>query len=221
MKNISRVYTQNSLLLKNCNLLNFQNKFADEQACIDWLINQRFGSKENITCSYCGFNKVYKFKNGKTFKCAYCLKKLSIRIGTIFEKSKVPLFEWFFAIYLFTSFKKVISSIQLSKYIGVTQKTAWSMLQRIRVAMEDETIEIGVTENNTWFMLQTTKVAMEDKTIEFEKINYLTKQQVIKKYYDKYINYKLVPDYQKDIILYHVTQTSYLKKANWKLAQEI
>ena len=48
------------------NLLNFQKKFVDEQACIDWLINERFGSKENIECPHCNCKKAYKFKNGKT-----------------------------------------------------------------------------------------------------------------------------------------------------------
>ncbi len=100
-----------------------------------------------MTCPHCDCNKTYKFKNDKTFKCSSCLKQFSIRIGTIFEDSNAPLLKWFFAIYLFTSLKKGISSIQLSKYIGVTQKTAWFILQRIRVAMEDETIQFeGISE---------------------------------------------------------------------------
>ena len=98
------------------NLLNFQKKFKDEQTCIDWLINQRFSSKENITCPHCKCSKIYKFQNGKTFKCSSCLKKFSIRIGTMFEGSNVPLLKWFFSIYLFTTLKKGISSIQLSQY---------------------------------------------------------------------------------------------------------
>ncbi len=63
------------------------------------------------------------------------------------NNSNVPLLKWFFAIYLFTSLKKGISSVQLSKYIGVTQTITWFMLQRIRVAMEDEIIQFeGISE---------------------------------------------------------------------------
>lgn len=49
------------------NLLNFQKKFQNEKSCIDWLINERFGSKENIICSYYRCNKAYKFKSAKQF----------------------------------------------------------------------------------------------------------------------------------------------------------
>ena len=166
------------------NLLNFQKKFTDEQVCIDWLINERFGSKENMTCPHCDCNKAYKFKNGKTFKCSSCLKQFSIRIGTIFEGSNFPLLKWFFAIYLFTSLKKGISSIQLSKYIGVTQKTAWFMLQRIRVAMEDETIQFeGISEIDEVYIGGRAKMQnkMSNKTVVVGIVNRDTKEVIAKK----------------------------------------
>ncbi len=62
-------------------------------------------------------------------------------MGSIFKESPVPLQKWFLAIYLCTSLKKGVSSIQLSKYIGVTQKTAWFMLQRIRHVFESGSLE--------------------------------------------------------------------------------
>jgi transposase-like protein len=62
-------------------------------------------------------------------------------MGSVFEDSKLPLQKWFFAIYLCTSLKKGVSSIQLSKYLGVTQNTAWFMLQRIRYVFENGTFE--------------------------------------------------------------------------------
>lgn len=74
-------------------------------------------------------------KNGKTYKCSCCNRQFSVRVGTIFEDSKVSLQKWFSAIYLVTSHKKSISSMQLAKDIGVTQKTAWFMLHRIRKAL--------------------------------------------------------------------------------------
>ena len=108
------------------NLLEFQKN-----------IQKRWGSKENITCPKCNNSKTYLFKDKKTFKCTKCLKKFSVRVGTIFENSNLPLLKWFFAVYLFTSLKKGISSVQLSKYLGCTQKTTWFVLSRIRVSMEN------------------------------------------------------------------------------------
>ena len=59
-------------------------------------------------------------------------KYFNVKTGTLFDNTKIPLQKWFLAVWLVTSHKKGISSIQLSKDIGVTQKTAWFMLQRIR-----------------------------------------------------------------------------------------
>src|SRR3990167_7451213 len=109
------------------NLVEFQQKFNNEQACLDYLEHSRCGDK--AICPHCGSVKTYKFSSGKLFKCGGCRKQFTAKVGTIFSDSKIPLYKWFLAIYLATSLKKGISSIQLSKYIGVTQKTAWFMLQ--------------------------------------------------------------------------------------------
>lgn len=119
------------------NLIEFQLKFKDEQTCIDLLTEKRWG-KDNAICPYCKSNNHCKHKTRNIYTCLDCKKQYTIRIGTIFEDSRLPLFKWFLAIYLFTSMKKGISSIQLSKYISVTQKTAWFLLQRIREVMQDD-----------------------------------------------------------------------------------
>ena len=74
------------------------------------------------------------FKDGKTHKCSDCRKKFSIKVGTIFEDSKIPLEKWFMAIWLITSHKKGVASTTLAKDIKVTQKSAWFMLHRLRHA---------------------------------------------------------------------------------------
>jgi transposase-like protein len=116
------------------NLVEFQQKFNNEQTCLDYLEHARWGNK--AVCPHCGSIKTYKFTSGKLFKCGDCRKQFTAKIGTIFSDSKITLYKWFLAVYLATSLKKGISSIQLSKYIGVTQKTSWFMLQRIRFALE-------------------------------------------------------------------------------------
>jgi transposase-like protein len=82
---------------------------------------------------------------GKLLKCADCRRQFSVRIGTIFEDSALPLQKWFMAIYLLMAHKKGISSIQLGKDIGVTQKTAWFMLHRIRFAVRTKSFENKLT----------------------------------------------------------------------------
>jgi transposase-like protein len=76
-------------------------------------------------------SKVYKCANNR-YRCKNTGKYFNVKKATLFDNTKVKLQKWFLAIWLITSHKKGISSIQLSKDIGVTQKTAWFMLRRIR-----------------------------------------------------------------------------------------
>jgi transposase-like protein len=114
--------------------IDFQKEFANEEVCLEFLEKQRW--QNGRYCPHCGSYETYKFKNGKLFKCADCQKQFTVKVGTIFSDSHVPLTKWFYAIYLNTSLKKGISSIQLAKYLGITQKSAWFMLQRIRYGLE-------------------------------------------------------------------------------------
>lgn len=103
-----------------------------EEKCREYLAEQRWAGKP--VCPYCGGGKVYKIEQGKRYKCGdkTCYKKFSVTVGTVFEASNVPLTKWFTAVYLCTAHKKGISSYQLAKDIGVSQKSAWFMLHRIR-----------------------------------------------------------------------------------------
>lgn len=118
------------------NLIEFQEQFSTEQDCINYLEKARWNDEP--VCPHCGAFGAYKFSNGRTLKCKSCRKQFTVKIGTIFEDSPLPLKKWFLAIYLLTSLKKGLSSIQLAKYVGVTQKTAWFILQRIRYAVNTE-----------------------------------------------------------------------------------
>jgi transposase-like protein len=135
------------------NLLEITQYFADKQTCVDYLISMRWDGC--VSCPHCASERIYELKGAnKRFKCGSCRKQFSATKGTIFENSPIPLQKWFVAIYLMTSHKKGISSLQLSKDLGVTQKTAWFMLQRIRFAVKtqsfdapifDETVEVDET----------------------------------------------------------------------------
>ena len=123
----------------NMNILDFQKELADEDACLAYLEQQRWVNGRY--CPHCGSYETYKFKNGRLFKCADCKKQFTVKVGTIFSDSHISLQKWFYAVFLNTSLKKDISSIQLSKYLGITQKSAWFMLQRIRYSMSNNTFD--------------------------------------------------------------------------------
>jgi transposase-like protein len=115
-------------------LSDLRHAFPTEDACIDHFRALRWPEPDKIGCPHCGvIGKHYLLKNN-THKCSDCHKKFSVRHGTIFEDSKISLTRWFEAIFLMTSHKKGISSCQLARDVGVTQKTAWFMLHRIRNA---------------------------------------------------------------------------------------
>jgi transposase-like protein len=85
-------------------------------------------------CSVCGFGDRVRARKGGFYRCNQCKEDFTVRTGTIFERSHVPLHKWIYAMYLLVTARKGISSMQLAKEIGVTQKSAWFMLQRLREA---------------------------------------------------------------------------------------
>lgn len=125
--------------MKFTNLLEATSYFSYPQNCNDYLISHRW--KNGITCVFCKSDKIYTLKGvHKRYKCSECKKHFSLIKGTIFENSQIPLQKWFIAFYILSAHKKGISSTQLARNIGVTQKTAWFMEQRIRYALRAKTL---------------------------------------------------------------------------------
>lgn len=110
-------------------IIDLLKTFPDEQSCIDHLTELRWNG--NVVSPFDSTSKVYSCKGNK-YRCKNTSKYFNVKTSTLFDNTKVKLQKWFLAIWLVTSHKKGISSIQLSKDIDVTQKTAWFMLQRIR-----------------------------------------------------------------------------------------
>ncbi len=116
------------------NLTEFITFFSDEGVCRKHFEQIRFRGGD--FCPHCGHEKIFRFVDGKRYRCEKCRKDFTIKTGTLFGESKLPLRTWFIAIYLLTTRKKGISSIELAEQCGVSQKTAWFMDHRIREAME-------------------------------------------------------------------------------------
>jgi transposase-like protein len=111
-------------------LLQVLDYFKSEETCIKYLAAQRWG--ETPCCPHCGNVGGYVTNRGFKCKAKECQKKFTVTTKSIFENTKVPLRLWFAAIYLNTAHKKGISSLQLSRDLNITQKTAWFLLHRIR-----------------------------------------------------------------------------------------
>ncbi len=110
-------------------VLDLIKAFPDEQSCIDHLELLRWNG--DVVSPFDSTSKVYKCKGNK-YKCKNTGKYFNVKTNTIFDNTKMELQKWFLAIWLVTSHKKGISSLQLGRDLGITQKSAWFMLQRIR-----------------------------------------------------------------------------------------
>jgi transposase-like protein len=133
------------------NVLQLLDYFKDEATCKALLAQQRWGGSP--VCPHCASTKASWVTN-RGYKCSEkeCAKKFSVISGTIFENTKIKLRYWFAAIYLITAHKKGISSHQLARDLGVSQKTAWFILHRVREMLKSNapdmlsgTVEIDET----------------------------------------------------------------------------
>jgi transposase-like protein len=112
--------------------------FPDEEAARQYLEARLW--PEGVKCPDCGNKDRITVKKAGYYRCNACTPKLTftVRTGTIFERSHVPLHKWLYAMYLLVTARKGISSMQLAKEIGITQKSAWFVLHRLREACNDE-----------------------------------------------------------------------------------
>ena len=118
------------MIHKNFNsIIDIVKAYPTEQSCIEHLESLRWNG--NVVSPFYATSKVYKCKGNK-YRCKNTGKYFNVRTATLFDNTKVELRKWFVAIWIVTSHKKGISSLQLGRDIDVTQKTAWFMLQRIR-----------------------------------------------------------------------------------------
>jgi transposase-like protein len=133
-------------------IIEFQKHFDTDEKCRQHLEQARWNGTP--ACPHCGSINVCRFKSGKQFNCRDCRNNFSVTVGTIYENSKLPLTKWYLATYILTNHSKGISSLQLSKWLGVTQKTAWFVNHRIREMLTENAPELleGVVEVDETFI---------------------------------------------------------------------
>lgn len=118
-------------------ILELVNRFGTQQQCVEYLEKVKWG--ETPVCPYCDCTKSCRRRqNALRHKCLGCNRSFSVLVGTFMEATKLPLPKWFAAMFLILNAKKGISSLQLSRDIGVNKNTGWYLQKRIREAMGDD-----------------------------------------------------------------------------------
>ena len=112
--------------------------FGDPDVCLNYMVQVRW--PEGVTCPTCGSDKVSFLATRRLWKCktVHAKQQFSAKVGTIFEDSPIPLDKWLSAMWMIANSKNGVSSYEMSRSLGVTQKTAWFMLHRIRLAMQSD-----------------------------------------------------------------------------------
>ncbi len=115
--------------------------FADPDTCLNFMVALRWPN--GVTCPTCGSEEVRFISTRSLWECKtkHPRKQFSVKVGTIFEDSPIALNKWLAAIWMIANAKNGVSSYEMHRALGVTQKTAWFMLHRIRLAMQSETFD--------------------------------------------------------------------------------
>jgi transposase-like protein len=113
--------------------------FADPQTCLDFVVSLRW--PEGPVCPRCASKEHRYIKTRFLWECKGCKKQYSVKVGTIFEDSAVKLDKWLCAIWMIVNAKNGVSSYEIARSLGVTQKTAWFMMHRIRIALQNQSFE--------------------------------------------------------------------------------
>lgn len=158
---------------KGPNVREFQRRFPDEDTCLNHLMRTRYG--ERLTCLKCHKDATYyRVKGRRSFECEHCGYQVYPTAGTPFEKTRTPLRDWFFVMFLFCASRNGVAAKEVERQLGVTYKTAWRMCYLIRGYMSyvDGDAPIGgpgggIVEADKTFVGSKDAAGEDDKAVVF------------------------------------------------------
>jgi len=113
--------------------------FTDQDVCVQFMASLRW--PDGVTCPRCGHGETSFVKTRRLWQCKGCRKQFTIKTGSVMEDSPIGLDKWLPAIWMIVNAKNGVSSYEISRALGITQKSAWFLLHRIRLAMQARTFE--------------------------------------------------------------------------------
>jgi len=201
--------------------------FADEQLCIDIIASLRWPNGPR--CPVCSAleSRQHWLKTQKRWQCRECGKQYSVKVNTIFEDSPIKLGKWLTAMWLLANCKNGISSYEIAASVGVTQKSAWFMLQRIRLAMQNGSVlkignSGGPVEMGETFIGPKTQKMHRDKRLALHNGEKAGKKVVVMGMLDRetrQLRANVIPNVKREVlqteILRHVTSGSTVYTDGW------
>jgi transposase-like protein len=123
--------------------------FADDKNCIRVVADMRWPN--GPSCPACGHLQHYWLDTQKRWKCKECWKQFSVKVGTIFEDSPIALDKWLIALWMLVNCRNAVSSYEVARDLGVSQKAGWFMLQRLRLALQNNSfVKLGGPDSAPW-----------------------------------------------------------------------
>jgi transposase-like protein len=182
--------------------------FSDEQVCIDAVASMRWPDGK-VMCPDCQTDNPYYLASQKRWKCrnGQCARQFSVKVGTIFEDSPISLAKWLPAMWLLSNCKNGISSYELHRALGVTQKTAWFMLQRIRRVFKYEYDEklgsYGPVEVDETFVSGKPQKMHRDRRLALKTGEFASKKTVVMGILDRdlrEVRAKVIPNVKRETL---------------------
>jgi hypothetical protein len=118
---------------ESLNLLQFQKRYDSQEACLEAIYAKRW--PRGFVCSHCGHDDGHRLRKRRTIQCVSCRRQTSITAGTLFHKTKIPLKNWFWLIFLMSQDKGGISTMRAAALLGMHYTTVWNMMHKVREAM--------------------------------------------------------------------------------------
>ncbi|MFZ0913572.1 MAG: IS1595 family transposase [Candidatus Korobacteraceae bacterium] len=183
--------------------------FSNPENCREFMVTIRWLDGK-VRCPRCNSKRVTYLNNARVYKCneKHDRQKFSLKVGTVMEDSAIPLEKWLPAVWLLANDKNGISSYELHRTLGVTQKSAWFMLHRIRTAMRTKTFEKlgsggGPVEIDETFVGGQKKFMHGDRKLRLEQNGWMSNRTVVMGFLDRdlrQVRAKIVPNIKREVL---------------------